>query len=151
MALIVMNYIEGKKTKMGQVFREENVVPVTFIELSADKDADFAVGEKLKIVAKSKGRGFQGVVKRYGFSGGPKSHGQKHTHRAPGSIGSTGPQRVFPGVRMAGRMGTANINLKSVKVVAFEKAAGLLVVKGPLPGMRGTTVRIFKNKSKDEE
>ncbi len=140
-----MNYTEGKKKKMGQVFREENVVPVTFIELSADEVADFAVGEKLKIVAKSRGRGFQGVVKRHGFHGGPKSHGQKHTHRASGSIGATGPQRVLPGTRMAGRMGMAQINLKKIEVIAFEKARNLLVVKGPLPGMRGNTVRIFKH------
>ena len=145
MAPVVMNYIEGKKKKMGQVFRGESVIPVTFIELSANSDADFAVDEKLKIVARSRGRGFQGVVKRHGFAGGPKSHGQKHTHRAPGSIGATGPQRVMPGTRMSGRMGLTKINLKNVKVVAFEKARGLLVIKGCLPGMRGNIIRIFRN------
>ncbi|MDD5710531.1 MAG: 50S ribosomal protein L3 [Candidatus Colwellbacteria bacterium] len=139
-----MNYTEGKKKKMGQIFREEEVVPVTFIELDADEDVEFVAGEKLRIVAKSRGRGFQGVVKRHGFHGGPKTHGQKHTHRASGSIGATGPQRVLPGTRMAGRMGSVKVNLKSVEVVAFEKLRRLLVVKGPVPGMKGNCVKIFK-------
>jgi large subunit ribosomal protein L3 len=148
-----MNYTEGKKKRMGQVFREENVVPVTFVEIDTDAGADFAVGEKLRVVAKSKGRGFQGVVKRHRFHGGPKSHGQKHTHRGPGSIGATGPQRVLPKTRMAGRMGSENINLKSVEVVAFEKDRNLLVVKGPLPGMKNGKVRVFKrtNNQSDEK
>lgn len=132
---------------MGQVFRDERVVPVTFIELGIDEKADFTVGERLRIVAKSRGRGFQGVVKRHGFAGGPKTHGQKHTHRASGSIGATGPQRVLPGTRMAGRMGLTKVNLKSVEVTAFEPARRLLVVKGPLPGMKGSLVKIFKYNS----
>lgn len=129
---------------MGQVFREEDIVPVTFIEL-ADETVDFTVGEKLRIVGKSKGRGFQGVVKRHGFHGGPGSHGQKHTLRAGGSIGSTGPQRVFPGVKMPGRMGGTKVNLKNVEVVAHEKERNLLLIKGALPGMKGSAVKIYKN------
>ncbi|MFH1694462.1 MAG: 50S ribosomal protein L3 [Patescibacteria group bacterium] len=143
-----MDYTEGKKIKMGQVFREEDIVPVTFIEL-ADETVDFTVGEKLRIVGKSKGRGFQGVVKRHGFHGGPGSHGQKHTLRAGGSIGSTGPQRVFPGVKMPGRMGSTKVNLKNVEVVAHEKERNLLLIKGALPGMKGSAVKIYKNQKEN--
>lgn len=142
-----MDYTEGKKVKMGQVFREDEVVPVTFVDITDENPADFVVGEKVKITGRSKGRGFQGVVKRHGFAGGPKSHGQKHTLRTPGSIGATGPQRVLPGVKMAGRMGGEKVNLKRVEVVAYEKDRGLLLIKGALPGMRGSKVRIYKDKS----
>ena len=136
---------------MGQVFREENVVPVTFVELQ-DKEADFAVGDKLRVIGKSKGRGFQGVVKRHGFAGAAsQSHGTKHTGRAPGSIGATGPQRVMPGTRMGGRMGQETINLKSVEVVAYEKERGLLLIKGALPGMKGSMVTLINRSAKKEE
>jgi len=152
-----MDKIQGKKKKMGQVFREENVVPVTFVELQ-DKEADFAVGDKLHIKGKSKGRGFQGVVKRHGFAGAAsQSHGTKHTGRAPGSIGATGPQRVMPGTRMGGRMGQETINLRGIEVMGYEKDRGLLVVKGPLPGMNGSKVYIENlterpaEESKEEE
>ena len=128
--------------KMGQVFREEEVVPVTFVKLESD-EADFEVGEKVKISGKAKGRGFQGVVKRYGFKGAPKTHGTKHTLRAGGSIGATGPQRVFPGVKMPGRMGGQKVNL-NLEVVAYQKDRGLLLIKGALPGMKGSKVKIFK-------
>ncbi|MEX2054296.1 MAG: 50S ribosomal protein L3 [Candidatus Colwellbacteria bacterium] len=146
-----MNKVQGKKVKMGQVFREENVVPVTFVKL-LDKEADFAVGDKLRVIGKSKGRGFQGVVKRHGFAGAAsQSHGTKHTGRAPGSIGATGPQRVMPGVRMAGRMGQETVNLKSVIVVSYEKERGLLLVKGALPGMNGSKVTLINRTVRKEE
>ncbi len=146
-----MNKIKGKKVKMGQVFREENVVPVTFVEVQ-DKEADFAVGDKLRVIGKSKGRGFQGVVKRHGFAGAASTtHGTKHTSRAPGSIGATGPQRVMPGTRMGGRMGQETVNLKSVEVVAYEKDRGLLLIKGALPGMKGSMVTLINRTAKKEE
>lgn len=135
---------------MGQVFREENVVPVTFVKL--DKEADFAVGDKLRVIGKSKGRGFQGVVKRHGFAGAAsQSHGTKHTGRAPGSIGATGPQRVMPNTRMGGRMGQETINLKSVVVVAYEKERGMLLIKGALPGMNGSKVTLINRSPKKED
>lgn len=144
-----MTYVTGKKMKMGQVFREEEVVPVTFIQLE-DAEADFEVGEKVKISGKAKGRGFQGVVKRYGFRGSPKTHGTKHTLRAGGSIGATGPQRVFPGTKMPGRMGGQKVNLE-LEVVAYEKDQGLLLIKGALPGMKGSKVRIVVEEKKQED
>lgn len=142
-----MAYVTAKKVKMGQIFKEEEVIPVTLLTLT--DDADFEVGEKIKVTGKTKGRGFQGVVKRHGFHGGPKSHGTKHTHRAPGSIGATGPQRVFPGVKMAGRMGGNNISVKNLEVVGFDKERKLLMLRGAVPGNRGGVVKLFLNEKKE--
>ena len=132
---------------MGQIFQEENVVPVTFVKLE-DKEADFTIGEKVKISGKSKGGGFQGVVKRHRFAGSPKTHGTQHTHRTGGSIGATGPQRVLPGVKMPGRMGQTKINLTKVEVMGYEKDQSLLILKGSLPGMSNAAVSIFKLEEK---
>lgn len=106
--------------------------------------SNFTEGDIIKISAVSKGKGFQGVVKRHGFHGGRRSHGQKHSEREPGSIGATGPQRVFKGVRMAGRMGNDRTTLKNVKILQIDKENNQLVVKGAVPGRRGTLVEIRK-------
>ena len=143
-----MEYREGIKVKMGQVFREDNVVPVTFIKLQ-EGGVEFNIGDKVQVSGVSKGKGFQGVVKRHGFSGAAMTtHGTKHTTRAPGSIGATGPQRVFPGTRMGGRMGGDKINAKKLVVIAYEKEQGLLLVKGAVPGVRGGKVRVFNLSTK---
>jgi len=102
----------------------------------------FKEGEEVIISSISKGKGFQGVVKRHGFSGGPRSHGQKHSERKPGSIGSTGPQRVFKGTRMAGRMGTDRVTVKNLKIVQIDKDNNKIYIKGAVPGRRGTLVEI---------
>lgn len=102
----------------------------------------FDAGDRVSVAGISKGKGFQGVVKRHGFSGGPRTHGQKHTERAPGSIGSTGPQRVFKGTRMAGRMGTDRVTVKNLHVLAVDVKNNLLLVRGALPGRRGTLLEI---------
>jgi len=104
----------------------------------------FQKGDKVKISGLSKGRGFQGVVKRHGFSGGPKTHGQKNRLRAPGSIGSTAPQRVLLGRRMAGRMGGEKVTVKNLKVISVDKDKNTLAVKGAVPGPRGMILKIFK-------
>lgn len=102
----------------------------------------FEEGEEVIISAISKGKGFQGVVKRHNFAGGPRSHGQKHSERKPGSIGSTGPQRVFKGTRMAGRMGGDRVTVKNLKVVQVDKENNRLLIKGAVPGKRGTLVEV---------
>jgi large subunit ribosomal protein L3 len=102
----------------------------------------FEGGEKLSISAISKGKGFQGVVKRHGFAGGRRSHGQKHSEREAGSIGATGPQRVFKGTRMAGRMGGDRVTVKNLKLVGIDKDNGYLLIKGAVPGRRGTLIEI---------
>lgn len=102
----------------------------------------FSEGDVVLVSAISKGKGFQGGVKRYGFRGGPGSHGMKHTLRTPGSIGATGPQRVFKGTRMAGRMGGDRITVKNLKVIAVNKEENILLVRGAVPGRRGTLVEV---------
>lgn len=102
----------------------------------------FEVGDNVSVSGVSKGKGFQGVVKRHGFSGAPTSHGHRHDTRRAGSIGATGPQRVFKGTRMAGRMGSDRITVKNLEVVAIDTVNGQLLVKGALPGRRGTLLEI---------
>ena len=102
----------------------------------------FAEGDKVVVSAISKGKGFQGVVKRYGFKGGRRSHGQKHSEREPGSIGAGGVQRVFPGTRMGGRMGGERITIKNVIVARVDKENNQLFIRGAVPGRKGTLVEI---------
>jgi large subunit ribosomal protein L3 len=97
----------------------------------------FEAGEMVDVVGTSKGRGFAGVVKRYGFRGGPKTRGQSDRHRAPGSIGQTStPGRVYKGKRMAGRMGNQRVSAQSLQVVLVDPQRNLLAVKGSVPGAR---------------
>lgn len=102
----------------------------------------FAEGDLLQVTSLSKGKGFQGVVKRHGFSGGPRTHGQKHSEREPGSIGGGLRTHVPKGMRMAGRMGSDKITQKNLKVVSVDKENNILLVKGAIAGKRGTLVEI---------
>ena len=102
----------------------------------------FVPGDEITVTGTSKGKGFQGVVKRHGFRGGPGSHGQKHSLREPGSIGATGPQRVIKGTRMAGRMGSDTVSVKGLKVLAVDTTNNLLLVSGAIPGRRGTLIEV---------
>ena len=101
----------------------------------------FSVGDMIVVSAISKGKGFQGGVKRHGFLGGPASHGQKHSEREPGSIGATG-SHVLKGTRMAGRMGGDRITVKNLRVLQVNKDANLLLVGGAVPGRKGTLVEV---------
>ena len=95
----------------------------------------FAVGDMIDVTGTSKGKGFQGVVKRHGFAGGPKTHGQSDRWRAPGSIGATTtPGRVFKGTRMAGHMGDERVTVQNLEVVRVDTERNLLLVKGAVPG-----------------
>lgn len=105
----------------------------------------FQEGAKVKISGLDKGRGFQGVVKRHGFHGGPQTHGQKNRLRAPGSIGSTAPQRVIKGRKMAGHMGQERTSVKNLEIVGIDKDKNILMVKGAVPGARGTLLEIITN------
>lgn len=106
----------------------------------------FAEGEKVEVVGITKGKGFQGVVKRHGFSGvGEASHGQHDRQRAPGSIGgSSYPSRVFKGMRMAGRMGTDRVKIKGLKIVKIFTEKNYILVSGSVPGHNGSIVYIQK-------
>jgi large subunit ribosomal protein L3 len=103
----------------------------------------FAAGDKIVVSSVSKGKGFQGVVKRHGFAGGPRTHGQKHSEREPGSIGGGLRTHVPKGMRMAGRMGSDRITQKNLKVVLVDKENNLMLVKGAIAGRRGTLVEII--------
>jgi large subunit ribosomal protein L3 len=117
------------------------------IELGAKFDASlFTPGESVDIVGTSKGKGFQGGVKRHGFAGGPKTHGQSDRTRAPGSIGSgTTPGRVLKGTHMAGHMGDARVTMKKLQVVQADPERNLLLVKGSVPGANGGLLMIKKH------
>lgn len=104
----------------------------------------FAVNDTVEVSAISKGKGFQGVVKRHDFGGGRRTHGQKHSEREPGAIGGRGRAggRVSLGMRMAGRMGSDRVTVTNLKVAQVDQAGALLLVKGAIPGRRGTLVEI---------
>jgi large subunit ribosomal protein L3 len=104
----------------------------------------FAPGDVIAVSALSKGKGFQGVVKRHGFGGGRASHGQKHSLREPGAIGGGGRAggRVNKGMRMAGRMGTERVTIKNLTVLAVDPENQTIVVSGAVPGRKGTMVEV---------
>lgn len=105
----------------------------------------FAVGDVVAVSGLTKGKGFAGVVKRHGFHGGRRTHGQKHSEREPGSIGGSGGRaggRVAKGMRMAGRMGSDRVTVKNLKVLAVDSAAGELIVSGAVPGNRGAILEV---------
>ncbi len=105
----------------------------------------FAAGDTIVVTGISKGKGFQGVVKRHGFKGGRRSHGQKHSEREAGTISGGGGRaggRVAKGIRMAGRMGGDIVTVKNLKVLAVDNDNAQLLVKGAIPGRRGTLVTI---------
>src|SRR3989344_5532642 len=136
-----MELISGQKLKMSQIFKDGKVIAVTPIKV-----ADISVfneGELVKITGVTRGIGFQGVVKRHGFHGGPRSHGQKHRLRAPGSIGSTAPQRVVPGRRMAGQMGGTRVTTKNLTIAGVDKEKNQLLIKGSVPGNRHGLLEVY--------
>jgi large subunit ribosomal protein L3 len=104
----------------------------------------FAPGDIVEVSAISKGKGFQGVVKRHGFSGGPRTHGQKNKERAPGSIGGGGRAggRVVKGMRMGGRMGNDRITVRNLRVLQVDLESNTIVISGAVPGKPGTLVEI---------
>lgn len=117
----------------------ENEMPKVGDSIKADT---FSAGDKVTVTAISKGKGFQGVVKRHGFHGGPRSHGQKHSEREAGSIGGGLRNKVPKGMRMAGRMGSDVVTVKGLKVLQANAVGNLILVSGAIPGRRGTVVEI---------
>ena len=136
----VRGHLKGLST-----FRYLREFPGEGLERGAAMDASvFAPGDVVAVSAISKGKGFQGVVKRHGFHGGPRSHGQKNKERSPGSIGGGGRAggRVIKGMRMAGRMGGERITVKNLKVLQVDAKSNTLVISGAIPGKPGTLVEI---------
>ena len=121
--------------KILKEFRSDNEVGVK----RGDKiDVNtFEAGEKVKVTGWSKGKGFQGVVKRHGFHGSPASHGHKDQLRMPGSIGAGGVQRVFKNVRMGGHMGDEQVSVKNLEIIEISPEENVLYIKGAVPGAKG--------------
>lgn len=133
-----------------QYTREYRVSEPTSFLLGQTIDVNnFSLNQYIDISGKSIGKGFAGTVKKYNFGRGPMTHGSKN-HRAPGSIGAgTTPGRIYPGKRMAGRLGGKNITMKNIKIVKIDIEENILVVKGVVPGKAGNLVSIkasVKNK-----
>jgi large subunit ribosomal protein L3 len=104
----------------------------------------FKEGDKVDIISISKGKGFAGAIKRHHFSGGPKTHGQKEYFRSVGSMGATDAARVFKGKKLPGHMGRDRVSMKNLKVVKVDLGRNLILVKGSVPGAKGTMVIINK-------
>ena len=139
-------YKDGKALKHFREFRARDGSLPEGVEAGATLDLSvFVVGDKVEVSAVSKGKGFQGVVKRHGFHGGPRSHGQKHSERSPGSIGGSGGRaggRVAKGMRMAGRMGSDRTTVRNLLVLQVLPETNELVLAGAVPGRRGTLVEV---------
>lgn len=136
-----------KSNSEGYYFiREFRVADISSYEVGQEVslDAVVKVGDKVDVQGTSKGRGFQGVIKRHGFSGGGSGHGSMF-HRAPGSIGcSAYPARVVKGKKMPGRMGNDTVLRKNVVVVDVRSDENVVLLKGPLPGAKNGLLKIFK-------
>lgn len=136
------------KTLEGRVFaylREIKVDDANEFELGQEIKTDiFKIGDLVNITGKSKGRGFSGVIKRWGFSGGKKTHGSR-SHRVPGSIGASAtPGRVFKGKKLPGRMGYQKTTIKNLKVLDVRPEMDIIAIKGSLPGSRNSIIEIKK-------
>ena len=147
-----------RATKPLRGHHEKAGVPPTRLrrEFRLEKGAELKPGDqvlvdifesvsKVDVIGISKGKGFQGVMRRHGFGGGAKSHGSMF-HRAPGSIGSSAfPSRVFPGMRAAGHMGSDRVTVKNLRVVRIDKDRNLLLLRGAVPGPVGAAVTLRKS------
>ena len=137
--------MKGKEFKYLREFRPESVENY---KLGEKIDVSiFQEGEKVKISGISKGKGFQGAVKRWGFKGKlSATHGTKHEHRTLGSVGTSFPQRVIKGRKMPGHMGQARITIRNLKIVKVDPENNLLVLKGSTPGPKGAVLEIISSK-----
>ncbi|MCD6453090.1 MAG: 50S ribosomal protein L3 [Dehalococcoidales bacterium] len=127
--------------------REFRVDDVGDVQVGDKVDVSlFKTGDMVDVIGVSKGKGFAGVVKRYHFKGGPKTHGQSDRHRAPGSIGAcASPGRVFKGTRMGGRMGNQRVTVRCLEVFTADPERNLLLVKGAVPGARNGLLLVRKS------
>ena len=156
---IAFGEAKAKNTPNAQInhFAKANTTPKSVVKeirnCSIDKNVGesitceiFTEGEKVSVVGTTKGKGFQGVVRRHGFSGvGGQTHGQHNRLRAPGSMGACSyPSRVFKGMRMAGQTGNKKVLVENLEVLKVLADKNLIVVKGSIPGAKGSTVTILK-------
>jgi len=137
----VLGHTKGKGYEAIREFRTDVPAEVG----SVIDTSTFAVGDMVRVSGLTKGKGFAGVVKRHGFHGGPRSHGQKHSEREAGSIGGGGGRaggRVAKGIRMAGRMGAERVTVMNLKVLHIDAKANQIIVSGAVPGRRGTLLEV---------
>ncbi len=125
-------YLREQRTENREQYRAGDEIDVSI----------FKEGDKVKVSGISKGKGFAGVVKRWGFSGRNATHGVKHEERTPGSVGSSFPERVLKGKKMARRMGGERVTVSNLKIAKVDPENNLLAVKGAIPGRRGTLLEI---------
>lgn len=160
---IQLGFLEVKKNRLSKPelghFKKSKVDPKKYLReirvenIGSLKTRDeirvdvFKEGDLVDVVGISKGKGFAGVVKRYGFKGGPASHGAGGFRRRPGSIGaSADPSRVFKGKKMPGRMGAEKKTIRNLKIVKIDKKENLLLIRGSVPGNRGSLLTIKGSK-----
>ncbi|MEN3203233.1 MAG: 50S ribosomal protein L3 [Atribacterota bacterium] len=157
-----LGYKEVKERKLNKPLlghlKKAQVPPLRFLAEFHFKDHEkyevgqvlkvdgFSVGDRVDVRGISKGKGFQGVIRRFGYSGGPKSHGSMF-YREPGSIGATDPEKVFKGKGLPGRMGRDTVTVRNLEVVAVYPERNLLLVRGAVPGPAGGRVLVFKRAS----
>ncbi len=158
---IQLGFLEVKENRVNKPesghFRKSEVRPQKYLREIRVKDIGnlkirdeirvdvFKEGDLVDVVGISKGKGFAGVVKRYGFKGGPASHGAGGWRRRPGSIGaSADPSRVFKGKKMPGKMGAERKTVRNLEIVKVDKKENLLLIKGSLPGIKGSLLTIKK-------
>ncbi len=140
MTKAMKGHLKGLNVRHLKEFRVDSV---DGIEKGKKIDVStFVVGDLVKVVGKTKGRGFQGVVKRHGFKGSPASHGHKDQLRMPGSIGATDAARVFKGKRMGGHMGNAQSTVANLEVIKVDLENNILFLKGAVPGARGSLLSL---------
>jgi large subunit ribosomal protein L3 len=143
----LQGHFSKAKVKALRLLKEFRNVNATTLTVGTEVKVDvFAKGDKVSVTAKSKGKGFQGVVRRHHFRGvGLQTHGQSDRVRAPGSIGASSyPSRVFKGTRMAGRMGFRNVTIRNLTVIQVIPESNLILIKGSIPGAINTYVEITK-------
>ncbi len=156
---IQVGFDEVKESRVSRPllghFRKANLSPKRYLrEIREDDLSSYKIGDEIKLdvfkkgdlvkaTGVSKGKGFTGVMKRYGFKGGPASHGASLWHRRPGSIGaSASPSRVFKGKKMPGRAGVQVVTVKNLEVIEVDKEKSLLLIKGSIPGKKGALLFI---------
>jgi large subunit ribosomal protein L3 len=139
----VLGHFKGTPFEFCQEFRMDDVKDAEKYTVGSEISADvFSAGDAIDATGISKGKGFQGVIKRHGFHGGPRSHGQKHCERAPGSIGGGLRVRVPKGMKMGGRMGSDTVTVKRLSILAVDAEKSEIVVSGAVPGRKGTLIAL---------
>ena len=133
-----------KNSRLSRYLREVATDGTNAFEVGQTIGVDiFEAGEKVDVIGTSKGRGFAGVMKRWNFGGGPRTHGQSDRARAPGSIGGgTTPGKVYKGLKMGGHMGNRRITVKGLEIIEIDSERNLLLVKGGIPGATNSLVQI---------